>query len=48
MMEETRVSDNQARPAGGPLGEIGLSIVAEWEVVKAAPEAPETENEGDN
>lgn len=42
------MSDNEARPAGGPMGEVGLSVVATWEVVKAAPDAPETEDEGDN
>jgi hypothetical protein len=27
------------------MGEVGLSVVAEWEVIKATPDAPEAETE---
>lgn len=46
-MEEAKVSDDKARPAGGPMGKVGLRTVATWEVIKGSPDTPETETEED-
>lgn len=42
------MSDGIARPAGGPLGAVGLRVSAELEVIKAVPESPGDQNEEDD